>query len=367
MPLNLPFSLATVVCDGGESPLSLPCTAAGTTGVFYPLAELGFADHAADLTTPALHPRVLVGLPLLNRESYREYWLSSTPVHYGVDAQTHAPLHFSTNGTVLFGHVLVAEADFPDLRTATAAVYAQLFALLRREGYEYLVRMWNYFPRITAQQGELNRYQWFCLGRQDALNQQGNFAYAPPAATAIGSTAVDQAYLQVYFIAAKQAGMQLENPRQTSAFLYPRQYGPVSPAFSRATVKAWEQGGHEAKHVYISGTTSIVGHETLHIGDPLAQLDETLCNLEALLQYGDDTLGLPIRAVRDLTQLKVYVHDPAIVPLLQTRLASYLAGSKATVLYLHGDVCRDNLMVEIEAIFTPQTTICDLSRLKSAF
>lgn len=354
MPLHLPFSLATVACDGGESPLSLPCTEVGATGVFYPLAELGFADHAADLTTSALHPRVLVGLPLLNQESYREYWLSPVPVRYGVDQCPHATLHYSENGTVLFGHVLVAEADFPDLRHATAAVYAQLFALLRREGYDYLVRMWNYFPRITALQGELNRYQWFCLGRQDALNQHGNVAYAPPAATAIGSTAVDQAYLQVYFIAAKQAGMQLENPRQTSAFLYPRQYGPVSPAFSRATVKAWEQGERDTKHVYISGTTSIVGHETLHIGDPLAQLDETLRNLEALLQHGDDTLGLPIRAVRDLTQLKVYVHDPAVVPHLQTRLDAYLAGSHATVLYLLGDVCRDNLMVEIEAVFTPR-------------
>ena len=141
--------------------------------------------------------------------------------------------------------------------------------------------------------------------------------------------------------------MQLENPRQTSAFLYPRQYGPVSPAFSRATVKDWGQG----KHLYISGTTSIVGHETLHIGNPLAQLEETLRNLEALLGHGDKTLGLPVGTVRELTQLKVYLHAPDILAPIQAMLTAYLGDSPVDVLYLQGDVCRADLMMEVEGIF----------------
>lgn len=302
------------------------------------LAAIGFASKARVLDE--CRPVFNIGLPLLTGDEYTELWSSLTPVTYG----KHASITWSENGTVLFGHLLLEEADFPDLRVASETAYRHVFELLQVSGYSCLLRMWNYFPAITMQQGELNRYQTFCLGRQDALDVHGNFAYAPPAATAIGT---QQAGLQLYFIAARQAGMQLENPRQTSAFLYPRQYGPVSPAFSRATVKDWGQG----KHVYISGTTSIVGHETLHIGDPSAQLEETLRNLEALLGHGDATLGLPICAVRSLTQLKVYVHDQASLPVIQSHLENYLTGSGTTVLYLQGDVCRAELMVEVEGIY----------------
>lgn len=305
------------------------------------LAAIGFAQKAIKLDNQ--RPIFTVGLPLLTATPYTELWLSASPVRYGKQAS----ITYSENGTVLFGHLLLEEADFPDFRVASQTAYQHVFALLQQAGYPCLLRMWNYFPAIVVTQGEFNRYQMFCLGRQDALNEAGNFDYSPPAATAIGT---QQAGLQVYFIAGKRAGMQLENPRQTSAFLYPRQYGPVSPAFSRATVKDWGQG----KHVYISGTTSIVGHETLHIGKPVVQLDETLRNLEALLSHGDATLGIPARQVRELTQLKVYLHDAAYLPGIQERLTAYLAAAtlcQPVVLYLQGDVCRADLMVEMEGIY----------------
>lgn len=303
---------------------------------------LRFGTQAALLDTQPL--AFQVGTPLLAGNS-TEYWLSPVPVHYG----THGSVAYSCNGSVLFGHLLLDENAFPDLRLATHNAYQQLFTTLQHTGYPYLLRVWNYFPAITAQQGEFNRYQVFCLGRQDALDQWDNFPYAPPAATAIGTASNG---LQIYFLAAQTPGMQLENPRQTSAFLYPRQYGPVSPAFSRATVKEWAGG----KHIYISGTTSIVGHATQHVGDPIAQLDETLRNLQALLHHGDATLGLPISDVAGLRQLKVYLHDASLLPLLQPRLDAQLntaltSPNRPAILYLQGNVCRADLAVEIEGLY----------------
>lgn len=333
LPDTLPFAITTLK-DGDITRLGQGQNV---------LAAIGFAGKAAALD--GQRPVFTVGLPLLAGDACTELWLSPLPVRYG----KHASISYSENGEVLFGHLLLEEADFPDFRIASQTAYQHVFELLQHAGYPCLLRMWNYFPAITVQQGEFNRYQTFCLGRQDALDVWGNFSYAPPAATAIGT---QQAGLQVYFLAAKAAGMQLENPRQTSAFLYPRQYGPVSPAFSRATVKDWGAG----KHIYISGTTSIVGHQTLHVGDPQAQLDETLLNLQALLEHGDDTLGLPTRAVHELTQLKVYLHDPACLPIVKARLEAYLSQPgfdcvQPAVLYLQGDVCRSDLMVEVEAIY----------------
>ncbi|MFN3786384.1 MAG: hypothetical protein ACK4RS_06035, partial [Thiothrix sp.] len=307
-----PFTLQTLYHTDVQT-LALPSNT---------LAAVGFADKAAALPTAC--PVLQVGLPALAGH-YCELWLSPTPVAYA----KHASITYSSNGAVLFGHLLLAEADFPDLRTATRTAYQHIFELLQQAGYAYLLRVWNYFPAITAPQGGLNRYQAFCLGRQDALDVWGNFSYAPPAATAIGTQA---AGLQIYFLAAQEPGMQLENPRQTSAFLYPRRYGPVSPAFSRATVKPWGQN----KHVYISGTTSIVGHETRHTGNLREQLAETLRNLNALLTHGDATLGLAVHSLADLTQLKVYLHDPSTLPLIQASLAEHfarLAQRSPTVLY----------------------------------
>lgn len=328
LPNNAPFTIVTRVQPN----------ATHTGQDAHLLASIGFAAKAAvlDSTRPVFN----IGLPLLGGTPYCEQWLSPTPVHYG----QYASISYSDNGEVLFGHLLLEEADFPDFRVASATAYQHVFGLLQQRGYPCLLRMWNYFPAITVQQGELNRYQTFCLGRQDALDAHGNFAYSPPAATAIGT---QQAGLQLYFLAAQTAGMQLENPRQTSAFLYPRQYGPVSPAFSRATVKNWGGG----KHLYISGTTSIVGHETLHTGNPLAQLQETLHNFNALLTHGADTLDVPIRHLCQLSQLKVYVHDPSTFPVLRQALNQHLAGSGIPVLYLQGDVCRPDLMVEMEGIY----------------
>lgn len=304
----------------------------------YLLAQVNFAQKP-ELLDP-LKPIFNVGLLPLDGVKQTEWWLSTTPVRYG----KYQSVTYSENGDILFGHLLLEEADFADFRLATQTAYKHIFELLAQSGYEFLVRIWNYFPAITALQGELNRYQIFCLGRQDALDSYGNFAYAPPAATAIGTV---QAGLQIYFIAAKRPGIQLENPRQTSAFLYPRQYGPVSPAFSRATVKEWG----ESKHIYISGTTSIVGHQTLHKGDVTLQLAETLLNLQALLQHGEETLGLPVTSIQTLLQLKVYVQSADVLPVIKAQLQAYLGESAVQVLYLQGDVCRPDLMVEIEGIY----------------
>jgi chorismate lyase/3-hydroxybenzoate synthase len=273
-------------------------------------------------------------------EAYAEYWLSDEPVQYG----EYASIQYSYNREVLVGHILLDEADYPDLKTATQLAYQHIFELQLNLAYPALLRIWNYFPAITATQAQYNRYQQFCLGRQAAIDTFKQFAYAPPAATAIGT---QQAGLQIYFIAARSAGLQLENPRQTSAFLYPKQYGPVSPAFSRATLKQWTN----AQHLYISGTTSIVGHQTVHIGEPLKQLEETLANLAALLQHGRQALDLAINQVAQLSQLKVYIHDPTYLSAIKTRLETYLQGADIPVLYLQGDVCREDLMVEMEGIY----------------
>jgi enamine deaminase RidA (YjgF/YER057c/UK114 family) len=135
----------------------------------------------------------------------------------------------------------------------------------------------------------------------------------------------------------------IENPRQTSAYRYPPKFGIHSPSFSRACVLGESAG----TNLFISGTASIVGHETIHPGDVSAQARETLANLDALLEEANRVVGTP-RYSLDALKFKVYVRRPRDLDAIQRVLSASLRPA-APILYLQADVCREELLVEIEA------------------
>jgi chorismate lyase / 3-hydroxybenzoate synthase len=151
----------------------------------------------------------------------------------------------------------------------------------------------------------------------------------------------------IYGLAVREPGLQIENPRQVSAFRYPRQYAPRSPAFSRARLKRWG----ESLHLYVSGTASVVGHETRHPHAALAQLGEAIRNLEALLaQASRAEPQLPPGHLPDLSLLKLYVRPGVELPPLQAMLQGLL-GSQTPCLLLSGEICRRDLLVELEGLY----------------
>ncbi len=311
------------------------------------LAVLGFSSKTESFSnTKPVFTTALNNLEgaSISSSSVIEVWKSPEPVK----TKSVGDLLLSWNSQLLFGFIQLNEADFDNLVEASESAYQQILSALNQHPtHSKLLRMWNYFSSINDDSSGLERYREFCLGRQNALDQFDNFPYSPPAATAIGTSNGD---LQIYFIASHDAGMQLENPRQTSAFLYPKKYGEVSPSFSRATYKRWDE---QSDHLYISGTTSIVGSKSQHVDDATQQLKETLNNVEALVQHGFDTLDLSIQTLEELSHLKVYLRDASLLPLAKALLEKRFSNAKQspTILYLQGDVCRADLLVEIEAGF----------------
>jgi chorismate lyase / 3-hydroxybenzoate synthase len=148
--------------------------------------------------------------------------------------------------------------------------------------------------------------------------------------------------LVIYFLASRAAPTLIENPRQISAYDYPPQHGP-RPAFSRASVL------HEAAGamLFVSGTASIIGHRTVHVGDAAAQTRESLANIDALLAEANRVAGTARLSLGTLAY-KVYIRNSADLPIVQAQLRSAL-GSPARVVYLRADICRQDLLVEIEA------------------
>jgi enamine deaminase RidA (YjgF/YER057c/UK114 family) len=228
------------------------------------------------------------------------------------------------------------------LHTATSEAYREIFATLDELAYPHLLRVWNYLPQINVDTHGMERYRQFNSARRSALVASGRDVTGNvPAACALGS--VNGSPLVIYFLASREAPTVIENPRQVSAYQYPPQYGP-KPAFSRASVLRKDSGSI----LFISGTASIVGHQTVHAGDVAAQTRETLVNIEALLGEANRVSGAPRFGLETLAY-KVYVRNGADLPLIQSQLHTAL-GREAQVVYLQADICRQDLLVEIEAI-----------------
>jgi enamine deaminase RidA (YjgF/YER057c/UK114 family) len=279
-----------------------------------------------------------------------EIWRVAGTAHSELSSgQGRVPHRFSDD--FLFGTVTLREevpaapgrgAGSKALSEATISAYRDIFELLERTGHRHLVRVWNYLPEINRDVDGDERYRHFNTARQSAFRGAGRpTEVTVPAACALGSPPGSP--ICIYFIAAREAPMMIENPRQTSAYRYPPKFGSHSPSFSRACMLR----GSAGTSLFVSGTASIVGHETIHPGDVSAQTRETLANLRALLAEANRVAREP-RYSLDALKLKVYVRRPRDLDAIQSVLAASVRPS-APILYLQADVCRKDLLVEIEA------------------
>ncbi len=247
-----------------------------------------------------------------------------------------------------YAMVALRVAEEGDVERAALSAYQRLMTCVRPSAHPYLLRIWNYFGQINAGEGDVERYRRFCVGR--AAGVDGRFNDPPPAATAIGaSEGESEGYLQVVALCAHAPAIALENPRQTPAWRYPREYGPVSPGFSRGALLDTDTA---TPRLLASGTASIVGHVSQHADDVAAQLSESVANLEALLAEGSAKAQRAF-SLSNCEALRVYVRDPADLARLQDAVAA-TALPADRVLYLQGDVCRRELSVELEGVFPAQ-------------
>jgi enamine deaminase RidA (YjgF/YER057c/UK114 family) len=139
----------------------------------------------------------------------------------------------------------------------------------------------------------------------------------------------------------------LENPRQTAAYDYAAHYSPQSPKFSRAMALSCG----EYATVFISGTASITDSETRHENDAAAQTHETLDNIAALISEENlRSHGLPGlgTSLKGLALARVYIKRQADYAGIRAACEQRL-GELPTI-YAVADVCRPELLVEIEGI-----------------
>ncbi|MBI2949390.1 MAG: dioxygenase [Verrucomicrobia bacterium] len=229
-------------------------------------------------------------------------------------------------------------------------------------GFDQVVRTWLYVNQITSGEDGCQRYQELNRARTDFyrgihFGAKHRAEAAPtdiyPASTGIGTRgshitmsclALDSRRPDVFLL-------PLENPQQMAAYNYQAQYSPQSPKFSRAMAVVQ---GHFVSTL-VSGTASIVNTQTCHVGDIVRQTEQTLENIERLIAPENFARhGLPGAGatLQDIAKLRVYVKHQEDYEQCREVCERWLPGVPA--IYLRADVCRSDLLVEIEAVaFSP--------------
>ena len=285
-------------------------------------------------------------VPLATANGFAELWHVAgdgplTQGRFGPDGE----ITWTADESLLFAHLTLDERAYGDgahcaLEPAARAAYSGLFGLLQHTGFAYPIRFWNYLPRINVDEDGLERYRHFNVGRHAAFVEAKWPPHAaPPAACALGCSGNA---LTVMVLAGRDAPTAIENPRQVSAYRYPQQYGPCPPTFSRATLY---RSGPVAL-LTISGTASIVGHETLHRGDVAAQVDESLRNVHAVVEAANRAAGQSVFSIDGL-KMKAYVRNATDTEAVRRQLKLRLPATPVPL--VRADICRADLLFEIEA------------------
>ncbi|HIH2746321.1 endoribonuclease L-PSP [Burkholderia aenigmatica] len=359
----LPGALGAVCVGAGGSPRE--SRTESRTGSHADAAARMLADLVPDLPVAPV-PMTLLGAGIAPDDAVCEIWQCHAR---DLRSERRGALHYrySEAAGLVFGSIVVHETsgthESPEspashdsgtpLERATHDAYRALFDVLDSLGMPHPLRIWNTVPAINAVQFGIERYRQFNIGRQHAFDAcRRALTGGVPAACALGSVvpvagdAAPAAPLAIHFLASRTPADPVENPRQVSAYHYPAEYGPRAPTFARAA--AWTEGD-AAPVLFVSGTASIVGHRTVHHGDVVAQTRETVANLAAVLEQAARQGHGPF-SLAELSY-RVYVRDAGDTAALAAieRVLSEAAGPGVRPLVVHADVCRDDLLVEIEA------------------
>ncbi len=295
------------------------------------LAVIGFGAKAALSDDPRC---TRVALEPLHSPAPLEVWRTTRTV----SCDRTGLVCWASDNDYSFASIELDEAEYGGIAAATREAYRLMLSWCRSSPTPHLLRIWNYIDAINLGNGDDERYRQFCSGRAAGMTPPSDLVY--PAATAIG-VRNGRRRLQICWLAARGPGSPWENPRQVSAWQYPRQYGPDAPGFARGMRAPVNDG-----QLYVSGTAAVVGHASHHVGDIRAQVSETLANLDALL----GAAGLAAAARYATSSVwRVYVRHTDDAGIVECRVRERL-GNDAGVLLINGDICRTELLVEIDGV-----------------
>ncbi len=258
-----------------------------------------------------------------------------------VQPRSQGSFHLWEGNGLIFGFTNAQVNPQTDSKTAYE-LYQELFKITQSI---YLYRTWNYVPDLNSGEGDRERYKQFCEGRSMAFHETfgDNDSTYMPAGTCVG---IDGDQLVICFIAGTQPPDHHENPNQIPAYRYPRQYGPKTPSFARAT----SVHINNQHYRFISGTAAVLGHESKGLNSLKEQLKVTCDNLEKISEQslvGNQKSNTPFSK----GTAKVFLRNPSDYAETKSYLEKRFPSLTNSIIYLKTDICRKELLVEIEILY----------------
>lgn len=242
------------------------------------------------------------------------------------------------------------------IREKSDIVFSDIGEILSLENMPVssIVRQWNYIEQITLSAGGRQNYQEFNDSRTRFYSTAG-WDNGYPAATGIGTTCggVIVDLDAIVPINGRTKVTPLNNRLQVPAHAYsPRVLiGPgingndekSTPKFERAKMIS----GKSSTQIYISGTAAIRGENSLADTMIEEQTRITLENIEHLISpemLASSGVDTKVRA--EVCSLRIYLKDGSHY----TQCRDFICRRYPDVssVYLKADICRDELLVEIE-------------------
>ena len=283
-------------------------------------------------------PVVHIAMKTFMKDAYYEVWTSEHPVNYGSCEY----LQYASDGFYQFLAISMKE-EGRDLREIGKSAYNLIFKTIKESKCPYISRVWNHIPNVNEYADGMERYIKFCHGRSESFQKYGNIY---PAATGIGCHGDS---ICIYMISTtKNINTYIENPNQTPAYKYPPKYGIKPPSFSRA---AYTDNCSGKGILYISGTASIIGHETVHTDDIVKQCETTIDNIRVLISNTNlNSYGIKNSYIlENVDCIKEYIRNDEDFETVRDICCKAFLPDKS-IAYLKADICRNDLLVEIEGI-----------------
>lgn len=215
-----------------------------------------------------------------------------------------------------------------------------------------IVRQWNYIGGIVSYRGGKQNYQEFNDART-TFYSKGLWQNGYPAATGIGA---DGSGIVVSAIAFKRADQRaiypIDNPLQVAAHIYSKSVlvddsvGAVksTPKFERAKLIEMERG----VCCFVSGTAAIRGEESVDANSAQLQTVRTIENIEHLVSKENlERFGCRPYDLK-CAKLHIFIKRPEDYEVVRAEVER--AYPQTPAIYTVADVCRGELLVEIEAI-----------------
>ncbi|MBN1687904.1 MAG: hypothetical protein JW893_02265 [Candidatus Omnitrophica bacterium] len=198
-----------------------------------------------------------------------------------------------------------------------------------------VARTWIYFPRILHWYKRFNKIRAKYFQEFGLISRDKHYL---PASTGIqgGGRPGEEIFVDLIGFVPKKKRIgfvsNMRSKRQDEA----RKYGAT---FSRGVEIKMEQ----ASLMHISGTASINPKgETIYLGDEQGQITETLINIGALLESKKAHL-------RDVVLTAAYCKNKKVYEAFRD-IAKYLGLEDIPFVPVYADVCRDDLLFEIDGI-----------------